>query len=52
MYTLSLEESKKFFEFLKSVGFPDGFASNLGKNVIDGNNKITGLKSQDFHVLM
>ena len=51
-YTLTLEDSKKFCEFLKSVRFPDGFASNLRKNVIDGNNKITGLKSHDCHVIM
>ena len=46
------EDSKNFCEFLKSVWFPDGFASNLRKNVIDGNNKITGLKSYDCHVIM
>ena len=51
-YILTLEDSKKFCEFLKLVRFPDGFASNLRKNIIDGNNKITGLKSHDCHVIM
>ena len=50
--TLTLEDSKIFCEFLKSVRFPDGFASNLRKNVIDGTNKITELKSHDCHVIM
>jgi len=28
-YTLSPDDGKKFCDFLKSVRFPDGFASNL-----------------------
>ena len=51
-YTLIPEDNKKFCEFLKSVRFPDGFASNLRKNVIDGNTKINGLKSHDCHVII
>ena len=51
-YTLTSEDSKKFCEFLKSVLFFDGFASNLRKNIIDGNTKITRLKSHDCHVVM
>ncbi|XP_062086475.1 uncharacterized protein LOC133792583 [Humulus lupulus] len=34
------------------VKFPDGFASNLRKNVIENDNKITGLKSHDCHVIL
>ena len=51
-YTLTPADSKKFCDFLKSVWFPDGFASNLRKNVIDGNNKITRLKSHDCYVII
>ncbi|CAH9119041.1 unnamed protein product [Cuscuta epithymum] len=51
-YTLSPIDCTKFCEFLKHVRFPDGFASNLGKNVIGGNSKISGLKSHDCHVIM
>ena len=51
-YTLTPEDSKKFCEFLKSIRFLDRFASNLRKNVIDGNNKIIGLKSHNCHVIM
>ena len=51
-FTLTSEDSKKFCEFLKSVCFPYGFASSLRKNVIDENNKITGLKSNDCHIII
>ena len=51
-YTLTPEDSKKFCEFLKLIQFPNEFASNLRKNIIDGNNKIIGLKSHDSHVVM
>ena len=51
-YTLTPEDSKRFCEFLKSVRLPNGFASNLRKNIIDGNNKITWLKSHDCHVII
>ena len=51
VYILTSNCSKQFCEF-KSVRFPDGFASNLKKKVIDGNNKIIGLKSNDCHLIM
>ncbi|PON34688.1 hypothetical protein PanWU01x14_342400 [Parasponia andersonii] len=50
-YTLSRGERKKFCQFIKSVQFPDGFASNLAKNVSETEDKISGLKSHDSHVL-
>ncbi|XP_062080165.1 uncharacterized protein LOC133784914 [Humulus lupulus] len=51
-YTFIPENRHKFCRFLKSVKFPDGFASNLRKNVIENDNKITGLKSHDCHVIL
>ncbi|XP_062085691.1 uncharacterized protein LOC133791790 [Humulus lupulus] len=51
-YTFIHENRHKFCRFLKSVKFPDGFASNLRKNVIENDNKITGLKSHDCHVIL
>lgn len=51
-YTLTPTDRQKFCGFLKSVQFIDGFASNLKKNVIDGNAKIIGLKSHDCHFMM
>ena len=51
-YTLSKTERQEFCEFLKSVRFPDGYASNISRcaNVSDGN--VSGLKSHDCHVLL
>ena len=37
---------------MKSVKFPDGFAANLRKNIVDRNSKVVGLKSHDCHVIM
>ncbi|XP_062078722.1 uncharacterized protein LOC133834305 isoform X2 [Humulus lupulus] len=51
-FTFTVEDRQKFCRFLKSVKFPDGFGSNLRKNVIDNDNKITGLKSHDCHIIM
>ncbi|KAM6544118.1 hypothetical protein CsatB_008565 [Cannabis sativa] len=51
-YTFTPRDRKKFCQFLKSVKFPNGFGSNLTKNVIDNDNKITGLKSHDCHIIM
>lgn len=51
-YTLTPNDRRSFLKFIKSVKFPDGFASNLIKNVTDNDTKITGLKSHDCHVIM
>ena len=51
-FALTLEERREFGKYMKSVKFPDGFASNLTKNVNDHDGKITGLKSHDCHVIM
>src|SRR4051812_332588 len=50
-YMLNADERRKFCQFIKSVRFPDGFASNLAKNVSEAERKIVGLKSHDYHVL-
>ena len=48
-YTLS---NVGFCEFLKSVKFPDGYASNISRciNIADG--KVSRLKSHDCHILL
>ena len=51
-YTLTLEEIREFFKFLKSVKFPDGYAVNISRNVNINDGKILGLKSHDCHVLL
>ncbi|CAL1407367.1 unnamed protein product [Linum trigynum] len=51
-YVLSKKERLEFCEFLKSVKFPDGYASNISRcaNPVDG--KLVGLKSHDCHVFL
>ncbi|XP_042459537.1 uncharacterized protein LOC122043125 [Zingiber officinale] len=51
-YTLSAEERHLFYQFIKSVKFPDGFAANISKNVNEAIGKISGLKSHNCHVLL
>ena len=47
-----MKEQKDFCKFLKSVKFPDGYAVNILRNVKMKDGKITGLKTQDYHVLL
>ena len=51
-YTLSKAERQGFCEFLKSVKFPDGYASNISRCASINDGKISGLKSHDCHVLL
>ncbi|KAL5555316.1 hypothetical protein UlMin_037552 [Ulmus minor] len=51
-YTFSKANRRKFCRFVRSVKFPDGFASNLSKNVAQNDSRIVGLKSHDYHVIM
>ena len=50
-YTLTTKERIEFCKFLKSVKFPDGYATNLSRNVSINDGKISGLKTHDCHVL-
>ncbi|KAL3839108.1 hypothetical protein ACJIZ3_023699 [Penstemon smallii] len=49
-YNLSSTEKKGFYDFLRSVKFPDGYAANISRCVKEG--KISGLKTHDCHVLL
>ncbi|KAL5552401.1 hypothetical protein UlMin_002577 [Ulmus minor] len=51
-YTFSDANRRKFCRFIRSVKFPDGFASNLSKNVAQNDSRLLGLKSHDCHVIM
>ncbi|KAA0068183.1 uncharacterized protein E6C27_scaffold238G001570 [Cucumis melo var. makuwa] len=51
-YKLTAAEKVDFCTFLKSVKFPDGFASNISRCVNLKEDKIYGLKSHDCHVLL
>ncbi|KAL5570090.1 hypothetical protein UlMin_026665 [Ulmus minor] len=51
-YTFSEGNRRKFCRFIRSVKFPDGFVSNLSKNVAQNDSRLLGLKSHDCHVIM
>nr|XP_009594076.1 uncharacterized protein LOC104090561 isoform X2 [Nicotiana tomentosiformis] len=51
-YNMSKSEKKEFCKFLKSVKFPDSYTSNISCRVSADDDKITGLKSHDYHVLL
>ncbi|KAL3849603.1 hypothetical protein ACJIZ3_011485 [Penstemon smallii] len=51
-YTLSQDEKKIFCEFLSSIKFPDGFASNISRCVKEKECIVSGLKSHDSHIIL
>ncbi|XP_026452318.1 uncharacterized protein LOC113352753 [Papaver somniferum] len=51
-YTLSVPERKILCEWLKSVKFPDGYASNIARCVKEKDGKVSGMKSHDCHVFL
>ncbi|KAL3831063.1 hypothetical protein ACJIZ3_019865 [Penstemon smallii] len=51
-FSMSKKEKEIFFEILKNVKVPDGYASNISRRVQVKTNKISGLKSHDNHILM
>ncbi|XP_028095166.1 uncharacterized protein LOC114295170 [Camellia sinensis] len=52
IFSLTPDEREGFFESLKSVKYPDGYAANISRSVNARNGKLTGLKSHDCHVLI
>ena len=51
-YTFTLEERREFCHFLKSVKFPDSYATNISRNVNVNDGKLYGLKTHECHVLL
>ncbi|KAG9450357.1 hypothetical protein H6P81_010322 [Aristolochia fimbriata] len=49
-YQMSMSAKERFFKVLKDLKLPDGFSTNISKNVREG--KLVGLKNHDCHVLM
>ena len=41
-----------FYDFLKSVKYPNGYAANISRSVNTRNGKLSSLKSHDCHVLL
>jgi len=51
-YTMTKKQKTDFCDFLKSVKFPDGYASNLAKCVTADGCNLQGLKTHDCHILL
>ena len=51
-FSLSPNERDGFYDFLKSVKYPDGYAANISRSVNAKNGRLSGLKSHDCHVLL
>ncbi|XP_059650232.1 uncharacterized protein LOC132295992 [Cornus florida] len=51
-YQLSSTDKKEFYEWLKSIKFLDGYASNISRCVNVRDRKLSGMKSHDCHVLL
>jgi hypothetical protein len=52
IFSLNTEERDGFYDFLKSVKYPDGYAANISRSVNTRNRKLSGLKRHDCHVLL
>ena len=51
-FSLSPNERDGFYEYLKSIKYPDGYKANISRSVNAKNGKLFGLKSHDYHVLL
>ena len=51
-YTLTSSEQIEFYKFLKADKFFDGFVYNISRCVNANEEKISGLKMHDCHVLL
>ena len=51
-FSLSPNERDGFYDFFRSVKYPDGYATNISRLVNAKNGRLSGLKSHDCHVLL
>ena len=51
-YTMTTEQRKILFEWLKTVKFPDGYVSNLSRCIDAQKHSVFGMKSHDCHVFL
>ncbi|KAL0413826.1 UNVERIFIED_CONTAM: hypothetical protein Sradi_1584300 [Sesamum radiatum] len=52
VYTLTRDQKKRIFEWITSLKFSDGYASNLSRCVDMANLRLHGMKSHDCQVFM
>ena len=51
-FSLSSNKRDDFYDFLKSVKYPDGYATNISRLVNAKNGRLSYLKSHDCHMLL
>ena len=51
-YMMDKNQKKTFYEFLKNVKFPDGYASNLTSCITADGCNLAGLKTHDCHIIL
>ncbi|KAL3638401.1 hypothetical protein CASFOL_017772 [Castilleja foliolosa] len=51
-YVMTTKERRDFCDFIRSVKFPDGYASNIARCVTSNDQKLSGMKSHDYHVIL
>ena len=51
-FSLCPNERDGFYDFLKLVKYPDGYAANISRSMNVKNSGLSGLKRQDCHVLL
>ena len=50
--SLSPSENDSFYNFLKLVKYPNGYATNISRSVNTKNGRLFGLKNHDYQVLL
>ncbi|KAL3618854.1 hypothetical protein CASFOL_037302 [Castilleja foliolosa] len=51
-YVMTAKERREFCDFIKSVKFLDGYASNIARCVTSNDQKLFGMKSHNCHVIL
>ncbi|XP_057548135.1 uncharacterized protein LOC130826571 [Amaranthus tricolor] len=51
-YTLNEQQIRALLQWLKSIRFPDGYVSNMARNIDMAKHQLFGMKSHDCHVFM
>ena len=51
-FALNKEQKKALCEWIKNLKFPNDYASNFSRRVDVQGDKLHGLKSHDYHIIM
>ncbi|KAL3633935.1 hypothetical protein CASFOL_022697 [Castilleja foliolosa] len=51
-YVMTMKERRDYCDFIRIVKFPDGYASNIARCVTSNDQKLSGMKSHDCHVIL